>query len=248
MTTRKRDKWRKKFGFALSLLLGMAAVSGANVGAVVAAEAPIVVTQAGPVQGFECTSASVPNCSGSGIEEFLGIPYAAPPVEDRRWTPPRPHGRWAGVFEATNFGGICTQPNPHGGTVGREDCLSLNIFRPSQHDNDDHGDDKNDGERLPVMVWIHGGAYVTEGSAGYDATPLVEKGGVIVVTINYRLGLLGFFAHPALDAEGHLNGNRMSFNLSFHRLRRSSRTLTPITSVLRYGTTPEEKAVPSSVS
>jgi para-nitrobenzyl esterase len=206
MNTRKKDNWRRKFGFALRLLLGVVAVCGASVGAVVSAETPVVMTQDGAVQGFECTSASVPHCSGSRIEEFLGIPYAEPPVGELRWTPPRPHGSWAGVFKATNFGNICTQPDPLGAPVGSEDCLSLNIFRPSQHKNDDHGD-RNDGDRLPVMVWIHGGKYLIGGSADYDATPLVAKGGVIVVTINYRLGFLGFFAHTALDAEGHLNGN-----------------------------------------
>jgi para-nitrobenzyl esterase len=214
MSTRIKDSWRKKkFGLALRLLLGVAAVCGANGCAVVSAEAPVVVTQDGPVKGFECTSASVPGCSGSGVEEFLGIPYAAPPVGALRWTPPQPNSRWAGVFKATNFGSICTQPDPNRGTVGSEDCLSLNIFRPSrqnnenQGDNEKQGDNQNHRERLPVMVWIHGGAYITGGSRDYDPTPLVEKGGVIVVTINYRLGFLGFFAQLALDAEDHLNAN-----------------------------------------
>lgn len=209
MNTRKKDYWRqKKFGFALTLLVGVAAVCGTNVGAVVsAAAAPVVVTQAGPVKGFECTSASVPGCSGSGVEEFLGIPYAAPPVGALRWTPPQPYGRWRGVFKATKIGNVCTQLDSTGKTLGSEDCLTLNIFRPSQRNNEHQGDDENRRGRFPVMVWIHGGAFVTGGGSDYDATALVKKGSVIVVTINYRLGYLGFFAHRALDAEGHLNAN-----------------------------------------
>ena len=167
-----------------------------------AAGAPVVMTQDGPVRGFECTSVSFPRCSSPGIQKFLGIPYAAPPVGELRWRPPQPHGRWHGVLEATEFGSKCTQPD----ATGSEDCLSLNIFRPSQHNDEEHGDHENHDERLPVIVWMHGGAFIAGESGDADATPLAQKG-VIVVSINYRLGYLGFFAHPALDAEGHLNGN-----------------------------------------
>jgi para-nitrobenzyl esterase len=206
MSSRIKDNWRKKFLFALTLLLGVAALCGANVSATVPEEGLVIVTQEGSVKGFECTSASVPGCSGSGVEKFLGIPYAVPPVGALRWTPPQPHGAWRGVFDATNFGSICTQGDTISGTTGSEDCLTLNVFRPAQHNADDHSSHEDRDERLPIMVWIHGGAFVADASPDYDPTPLVEKG-VIVVTINYRLGYLGFFAHPALDAEGHLNAN-----------------------------------------
>jgi para-nitrobenzyl esterase len=96
---------------------------------------------------------------------------------------------------------MCPQLDLYGNTVGNEDCLFLNVYTPGLKKNQErrHG--------LPVMVWIHGGSLVGGSGGEYDPSPLVTKGGVIVVTINYRLGALGFFAHPALDAEGHLNAN-----------------------------------------
>jgi para-nitrobenzyl esterase len=155
-----------------------------------ASAAPAIVTDTGPLKGIETATTN----------QYLGIPYAVPPVGDLRWMPPVPHGKWHGVFQANQFGNVCVQPGG-GGTIGSEDCLTLNIYTPSgkKNQNKHHG--------LPVMVWIHGGALVTGGGAVYDSTRLVEQGGVVVVTINYRLGFLGFFAHPAIDAEGHLNGN-----------------------------------------
>jgi para-nitrobenzyl esterase len=105
------------------------------------------------------------------------------------------------VLDVTQFGNPCPQLDFFGTEFGNEDCLFLNVYTPGGKKNQN----KHDG--LPVMVWIHGGGLV-EGSGGlYDPTPLVQKGGVIVVTINYRLGVLGFLAHPALDGEGHLNAN-----------------------------------------
>jgi len=121
-------------------------------------------------------------------DEYLGIPYAAPPVGARRWAPPQPPARWHGVRPATAFAPHCPQP---AGVFGRpstsENCLYLNVFRPAGH---------RDGN-LPVMVWIHGGGFVGGESDDYDPSALIA-GGVIVVTINYRLGALGFLADPAL--------------------------------------------------
>ena len=151
--------------------------------------APAIVTESGPLQGI----------TSPLINQYLGIPYARPPLGDLRWTPPRPYGRWPGVRDATQFGNPCSQPGPY----GSEDCLFLNVYTPGLKK--EKNEDKDDG--VPVMVWIHGGSLVAGESDIYDPTPLVEKGGVIVVTINYRLGVLGFFAHPALDAEGHLFAN-----------------------------------------
>jgi para-nitrobenzyl esterase len=123
-----------------------------------------------------------------GTNEFLGIPYAAPPVGPLRWRAPQPPPHWRGIRTATQFAPHCPQP---AGVFGRpsmsENCLYLNVFTPAAHR----------GSALPVMVWIHGGAYVAGESNDYDPSQLVADG-VMVVTINYRLGALGFLAHPAL--------------------------------------------------
>jgi len=151
---------------------------------------PAIVTQSGPLKGIQTPTTN----------EYLGIPYAVPPVGNLRWTPPQPFGKWHGVFQATQFGNFCTQPES-GSTFGSEDCLTLNVYTPREKKN------QNKHHGLPVMVWIHGGSLVTGGGGFYDPTRMVEQGGVIVVTINYRLGLLGFFAHKAIDEECHLKGN-----------------------------------------
>jgi para-nitrobenzyl esterase len=148
---------------------------------------PIIHTEQGPLTGL----------SVSGEDQYLGIPYAAPPIGNLRWRPPQPPSHFDGVFQATEFGNICTQV-VSGAVFGVEDCLYLNVYVP---------DSTPPAHGFPVMVWIHGGGLIYGAGSWYDPTPLVEQGGVIVITINYRLGLLGFFAHPAIDAEGHLNGN-----------------------------------------
>jgi para-nitrobenzyl esterase len=144
-------------------------------------------------------------------DQFFGVPYAKQPIGDLRWKPPQPYGKWTGVLDATVGIHSCVQSDGAGGTFGIEDCLFVNIFRSNQKNQDgqhgsrNEGDHHNDG--LPVMVWIHGGGLVSGGANFYDPTPLLQHGDVIVVAVNYRIGLLGFFAHPAIDAEGHLNGN-----------------------------------------
>jgi para-nitrobenzyl esterase len=121
-------------------------------------------------------------------DEYLGIPYAAPPVGQLRWAPPQPPASWRGIRPAAKFAPHCPQP---AGVFGRastsEDCLYLNVYAPAG----------NRGSGLPVMVWIHGGGFVGGESDDYNPSALVARG-VIVVTINYRLGALGFLAHPAL--------------------------------------------------
>jgi para-nitrobenzyl esterase len=139
-----------------------------------------VLTENGPLTGIVTAQ----------MNQYLGIPYAAPPVGASRWMPPQAFGKWQGVFQATQFGNVCPQA---GG--GDENCLFLNIYTPDLT------------TRHAVMVWIHGGGLTSGAGSEFDPTPLVEGGGVVVVTINYRLGMLGFFAHPALDAEGHMAGN-----------------------------------------
>jgi para-nitrobenzyl esterase len=184
-------------GFYLRLVLIIATVAGIDAlkPAISAAAAPVISTSNGAVAGIQSAS----------MNEYLGIPYATPPVGPLRWTPPQPHSSWKGVLQATQFGNKCPQFDfTIGKIIDNEDCVYLNVYTPRNQGQNGQG--QNEGENLPVMVWIHGGAYTSGSGDPYDPTRLVAKG-VIVVTINYRLGLLGFFAHPAIDAEGHLNGN-----------------------------------------
>jgi para-nitrobenzyl esterase len=128
------------------------------------------------------------------VASFKNIPFAAPPVGDLRWRPPQPAKSWTGVRDATQLGPQCMQMRQVTGDVKQsEDCLQLNVWTPANF---------KPGGKLPVMVFIHGGSF-TGGSgtnALYDGTHFAERG-VVLVTVNYRLGRLGFFAHPALTAE-----------------------------------------------
>lgn len=152
-----------------------------------AATGPVIDAPGGTVRGTE----------ERGVRVFRGIPFAQPPVGERRWRPPAELPRWEGAREATRFGPACVQPKPRAASIYAwklpamsEDCLSLNIWSPQAAD------------RAPVFVWIHGGA-LTTGSASepiYDGTALAKRG-LAVVSINYRLGVLGWLAHPALSAE-----------------------------------------------
>lgn len=131
------------------------------------------------------------------VRSFLGIPYAAPPVGELRWKPPAPPAKWSGVRAATEFGSRCMQGPIYSDMVFRdpgisEDCLSLNVWTPA----------KNAKAKLPVMVWVYGGGFM----AGASSEPRQDGGmlareGVVVVSMNYRLGIFGFFALPELAAE-----------------------------------------------
>jgi para-nitrobenzyl esterase len=126
---------------------------------------------------------------------FQGIPYAAPPVGPLRWQPPRPAAPWPGVRDAGEPGPWCVQPTGHGPAADEstsEDCLTLNVWTPTG----------TATERRPVMVWIHGGSFVKGSGDIYDARRLATRGDIVVVTINYRLGALGFLAEPALAPSG----------------------------------------------
>ena len=148
----------------------------------------LAFTLSGPVRGTAM----------DGIREFLGIPYAAAPTGNRRWQPPQPHAPWFTPLDATHFGAHCPQPEPPASAAGAsEDCLFLNVYTPSHALFGQH----------PVMVWIHGGSLVTGKGDDYDPTALIQHGDVVVVTINYRLGALGFLAQSALDSEGHKFAN-----------------------------------------
>jgi para-nitrobenzyl esterase len=151
-----------------------------------AALPPLALTESGLVVGQ----------TANGVNTFLGIPYAAPPVGNLRWRPPQGYGFFPGfVLHASTFGSECTQI---GG--GSENCLFLNVYTPTPTRA------QLFSGPLPVMVWVHGGALVSGASNIYDPTRLAQQG-VIVVTINYRLGYLGFLAQAALDAERHEAGN-----------------------------------------
>ncbi|MCB0158480.1 MAG: carboxylesterase family protein [Caldilineaceae bacterium] len=151
--------------------------------------APVVATDAGRVAG----------AVQDGVVAFKGIPYAAPPVGDLRWRAPQPVTRWDGVRPAATFGADCAQAPgdlEQIQTTPAEDCLFVNVWRTV-----DNGGDT----LLPVMVWIHGGGFVGGGTSipWYDGSAFARQG-IVVVSLNYRLSRLGFFAHPALlnAAEG----------------------------------------------
>ena len=182
--TRSR-RLRRAALFAASAI-GVTVALGVNAGGAVASPTsgganPIVRIGDGLVRGADV----------SGVNSFLGLPYAAPPTGKLRWRPPQPARSWSGVRDATQFGASCPQAltrNPFlpPGTIS-EDCLNLNVYTPTLRGGSDR----------PVLVWIHGGGLVQDGGRNYDGTKLAAAG-TVVVTINYRLGALGFLAHPAL--------------------------------------------------
>jgi para-nitrobenzyl esterase len=194
---------RPRKGMARALLLGSLFAAGVLSTSVMAVdenngeEGPVVQTAKGPVRGFV----------KDGVYEFLGIPYAAPPVGALRWMPPQPVKHWDEPLNATRFANTCAQVTELGAFAGpsstSEDCLYLNVFTAG------FGDTK--GALKPVLVWIHGGGFVDGESNDYDASKLATGGPngtpTVVVTINYRLGLFGFLSEAHLNAENHPWGN-----------------------------------------
>lgn len=154
----------------------------------------VVETQNGPVEG---------GTAAEQIAVFKGIPYAAPPVGELRWRPPQPVADWEGVRSADRFGPRCMQPRLYGDQIFRsagmsEDCLYLNVWTPEASSTAD----------LPVLVYFYGGGFVTgDGSEPrYDGASMAEEG-IVVVTMNYRLGVFGFMAHPELTTESSRNAS-----------------------------------------
>ena len=146
----------------------------------------VVKTESGLVAG-----------SGSGIHVWKGIPYAQPPIGDLRWKAPQSAVAWHGIRHALEFGPMCPQGNPAQLKPDmNEDCLNLNVWSGAQQ-----------GEMRPVLFWIHGGGF-GGGSGRINGVPLARLG-IVVVSINYRLGMLGFMAHPDLTRESphHASGN-----------------------------------------
>ncbi len=188
LSTRPRAKHVGVFGFIAAVLLVLVCVLALPGCGTQKASMGLVHLDSGPITGAR----------QANIWSYKGIPYAAPPVGNLRWKPPQPVAAWTSPRACTSYGPAC--PQPTGGellpslAVGAtsEDCLYLNVWSPAH----------NPSQKLPVMVWIHGGSFVTgAGSLSvYDGANLAGKG-VVVVTINYRLGPLGFLALPALSKE-----------------------------------------------
>ena len=178
------------FGRILRLAAATAILAAATFG--LAPSQPVVVTTEGTVAGVH----------RDGISEFFGIPYAAAPIGDLRWRPPQPHAKWSGTWQATSSTQGCVQNQPglfaHPSLT--EDCLYLNVYAP-----DDYATTPND--HRGVLVWFPGGAMTAGESIDYDGSRLVKTGDAIVVTVDFRVGYLGFFAYPQLDGEGHTFGN-----------------------------------------
>ncbi len=187
----RRETISPRAAAGLTILLAVLAIAAWNA----ATDAAIVTvkTESGLLSGAPPTA---------GVTAYLGIPYAAPPVGELRWKPPQPALRWDGIRKADTFGTSCMQ-NQAGsrlpwteefmtqGPIG-EDCLFLNVWTAARAPNG----------RVPVMLWIYGGGF-NEGSSSvavYDGTELAKKG-VIVVSVNYRVGPLGFLTHPELTKE-----------------------------------------------
>lgn len=157
---------------------------------------PVVETAYGQVEGR----------LQKGVRVFKGIPYAAPPVGALRWRPPSPPAAWTGAHDAGAFGPACLQPERPDGLrtsdAQSEDCLTLNVWTPTN------------AKKAPVMVWVHGGAFRigSSSSAFYDGAGFAQSG-IVLVSINYRLGGFGFFAHPALRDEGGPDADAANFGL-----------------------------------
>jgi para-nitrobenzyl esterase len=199
--TQQVGKGNTRYAVLVCALLG----AGLNVGPSLAqdgdrggqrSQGPIVNTVEGPVQGY----------TRNGVDVFLGIPYAAPPTGDLRWQPPQPVKSWRDTRDSTHYASSCPQVTTLGVFAGptsvNEDCLYVNVFTKGN---------APPGQKKPVIVWFHGGGNIDGESNDYDGTKLAMggPGGVesVVVTLNYRLGVLGIFSHPAINSEGHQWGN-----------------------------------------
>jgi len=178
---------RRRFILGCVLLAAALAGCGSSSGSASGARGLLVETGAGPVEGFEA----------DGVFSYRGIPYAAPPVGELRWNPPTDPAPWTDTLAVTEKPNICPQTAfgglPVPGFMPSEDCLYLNVDAPTE------------GSDLPVMVWVHGGAFTlgegvqTDGGTAGDL--IARQTGMVVVSMNYRLGQLGFLAHSELTAE-----------------------------------------------
>jgi para-nitrobenzyl esterase len=169
---------------AATLVAGSLAAPAASASA---GHGPIVETDRGLIQGI----------TAEGADQYLGIPYAAPPAGALRWAAPQPAPRWAGIRQATSYGGRCAQlASGNGPRVDNEDCLYLNVYTPPARD---RAATAGHGARgLPVLVMIHGGGLTSGAGDQHDGSLIVTTDHIIVVSLNYRLGPLGFLDLPGL--------------------------------------------------
>ncbi len=183
---------RKRIGASVAVAVGLTVtLAGLLAGQALAAgppgtappppDHPVVRTDRGLVAGT----------ATGDYRRFQGIPYAAPPTGRLRWTNPRPAAHWTGVRSATKPGSPCPQgPGEVPGGSTEEDCLYLNVTSPTSARN------------RPVVVWVHGGGFTSGAGSSYDARRMAVRGDVVVVTVNYRLGVFGYFALPGLPGGG----------------------------------------------
>lgn len=159
----------------------------------------LISAHAEPTAPLKVSGGAIAGTRAEGLQTYLGIPYAAPPVGALRWRAPQPVAPWQGVKDTSRYASACAQTAEWITHPKSEDCLYLNVWAPAK------------AAKLPVIVWLHGGGYYggTAAQPLYNGSRLAHHGAV-VVTVNYRLGIFGFFAHPELSAESpdHASGNQ----------------------------------------
>ncbi|GAB3285028.1 carboxylesterase/lipase family protein [Kineosporia babensis] len=179
---------------ALALLIPLSACTQDNpyetrpVPSSASASASATSSSPGDPLTVETSSGRLEGLADGPVRKFLGVRYAQPPTGERRWTLPVMAERAEGTVDAQQSGARCTQ-----GETGAEDCLFLEVTTPAKAE---------PGQKLPVMVWWHGGGYTSGAGSDYDAARLAERGNVMVVTINYRLGVFGYLSLPGLEGSG----------------------------------------------
>ncbi|MEV7582509.1 carboxylesterase/lipase family protein [Streptomyces erythrochromogenes] len=198
---------RTLLGTALALTLPLALTLTLTLAAPVAAVPPAAAASGGPPRPLVTVAQGILRGEerDGGAQEFLGVPYAAPPVGTQRLRAPRPPARWHGVRDAARQAPACLQFSPFGLADPRavsEDCLYLDVYRPRA---------ARPGARLPVVLWMHGGAYSQGTGTQFGGRTMAELTGTVVVSINYRLGQLGYLGLPELGRENALRSG--SFGL-----------------------------------
>ncbi|HEY2519581.1 MAG TPA: carboxylesterase family protein [Streptosporangiaceae bacterium] len=193
-------RWvRRGLPVVAGIVLGVAgttlgSIAASSPGPATQPQSLIVSTGAGQIEG---------RTTGT-VDQFLGVPYAAPPTRARRWQPPQPVTPWTGVRSALSYGGRCAQlTNGNGPRIDNEDCLYLNVYAPAVI---------KPGKKLPVMFMIHGGGLTTGAGDQQDGSLLASSQNIIVVSVNYRLGPFGFLALPGLDGAGSGGGAKSDGN------------------------------------
>lgn len=176
----------------LALAVGMSGCGGEIGATSLSTIAAAVETKTASPTRVKTTEGELEGVANDGYLAFLGIPYAAPPTGPLRWKSPEPPANYIGTYDATHFRFACPQ-RTFAGVIGNEDCLYLNIYTPAPG-----GTPVDDA---PVVVWIHGGGYSSGTANVFNLSALATSQRVVAVTINYRLGALGYLAHPALSAE-----------------------------------------------